>query len=291
MIKMIIINGFVLGGMYAILAIGFSLVFGVGRILNMAHTSFYMLTAFLIYFATSNLGNPPVFLWLLLSVLIVGVLGMGFYRLLFDRVKEHETATLIIGIGLSILIQEVLLLKFGGHYKGIKPFVPGFVAIAGVSITYHQLLAVVSAAATLVGVWLLLKKTKIGIALRAVSQDREIANLIGINVGRICMITFGISAALAGIAGVVIAPIFMLHPFMWVNPLIITLAAIILGGMGSIKGGVIAAFILAFVETTVVFLSPEASFLRGAISLTIMIIVLLVRPQGLFGIVFEEELL
>jgi len=290
MIKMIIINGLVLGGMYAILAIGFSLVFGVGRILNMAHTAFYMVTAFLIYVA-ANIFNFPRLPAAILSILIVGLFAMMCYKLLFDRVKEHETAIMIIGIALAMLFQEVLLLIFGGHYSGIKPFIAGFVTITGVSVTYQQLLAIAATIATLAGIWILLKKTTLGLAVRSISQDREIANLMGINVGWICMVTFGISACLAGVAGVVIAPIFMVHPLMWVNPLIITLAAIVLGGMGSIKGGVIAAFILGYAETTVIFVVPEGSFLRGAVSMAIMIPALLLRPEGLFGVVFEEELL
>jgi branched-chain amino acid transport system permease protein len=114
---------------------------------------------------------------------------------------------------------------------------------------------------------------------------------MGLDVARICKITIGISTCLAGVASVMIAPIFMVHPLMWVSPLIITLAAVVLGGLGSIKGGAIGAFILGFAETTVVFIIPAASFLRGAISISVMILVLLFRPQGLFGIIFEEELL
>jgi branched-chain amino acid transport system permease protein len=290
MLKMLIINGLVLGGMYAMLAIGFSLVFGVARILNMGHTAFYMVTAFLIYIG-SRILKLPFLPSVGFSILIVGILGIGCYQLLFDRVKEHETAIIIISIAVAMLFQEILLLIFGGQYNGIPPFFSGFVRMWGINITYQHLLAIGATVVTLVGIWFLLTKTKLGIKIRCVSQDKEIANLMGINVGWICTLTMGISALLAGIASAIIAPIFMVHPLMWVNPLIITLAAVVLGGLGSIKGGAIAAFLLGFAETIVIFLFPQGSFLRGAISLSTMIAVLLVRPQGLFGIVFEEELL
>jgi len=290
MMKMIIINGLVLGGMYAILAVGFSLVFGVGRILNMAQTAFYMMSAYSIY-CGSKFFSFSYPLLAIISIPFVGILGIVFYKLLFDRVKEHELATMIIGIAIAILFQEIFLLVFGGHYLGIKSFSPGFVTIIGVSVTYQQFLVIAVSIGTVLSVFLLLKKTRLGMAVRSVSQDKEIANVMGINVSHISMITFGISASLAAVAGAVISPMFMANPFMWVNPLIITLASVVLGGMGSIGGSVIAALILGFVETAVVFLIPQGAFLRGAVSMFIMIIVLLLRPQGLFGIIFEEELI
>lgn len=290
MIKMIIINGLLLGSLYAILAAGFALVFGVARIMNMAHTAFYMITAFLFYIAAS-LDILPSLPSAIISVFIIGILGMICYRLLFDRVKEHATPVMIIGVAIALFSQEVLLLIFSGQHRGIKPFFPGLLNIAGVNLTCQQVLAVGTSAAVLIFLWFLLTKTRLGLAIRCTSQDMEIANIIGVNVSRISMIAVGISTALAGIAAAVVAPIFMIHPHMWMNLLIITLAAVVLGGLGSIKGAVAAAFVLGFAETIVVFLVPQGSFLRGAVSMAIMIAVLVVRPEGLFGIVFEEEVL
>ena len=290
MIKMIIVNGLLLGGTYALLAAGFGLVFGVARIMNMAHTAFYMITAFLIY-VFASLAILPTLLSVVISIIIIGSLGMVCYRVLFDRVKEHDTPVMIIGVALALVFQEVLLLIFSGHHRGIKPFFSGSSTIAGVSITYQQLLAMGVSAAVLVCVWFLLTKTRLGLAIRCASQDMEVANIIGVNVARIAMITVGISAVLAGIAAAVVAPVFMIHPLMWMNLLIITLAAVVLGGLGSIKGAVIAAFVLGFAETIVIFLIPQGSFLRGAVSMAIMIAVLVVRPEGLFGVIFEEEVL
>ncbi len=288
MIEMILINGLVFGGVYAVLAVGFSLVFGVAKILNMAHTAFYMVAAYLTFVATTMLGFP-LFLSAVLAALISGISGIVCYQLLFDRVKEHQTAVMIISVALAIFFQEVLLLIFAGHFRNIPPFIPGYVEIAGLRVSNQHVITIGVSIATLIGLWILLSKSFLGKAIRAVADDSEIANLMGINVGRVCMITMGISTLLAGVAAAAIVPIFTLEPHMWVHPLIMILAVVVLGGMGSIKGSVIAAFILGFSETAVVFLVPGGAFLRGAVSLSIMVIVLMLRPEGLFGVVFEEE--
>ena len=284
----ILINGLVYGTTYALMAVGFSLVFGVAKILNMAHTGFYMIAGFLIFIAVKvfNLSLLPS---AVLAVLITGVLGIMSYKLCFDRIKEHQTAVLIVSVGLVMLFQEVLLLIFGGDYKGIPPIMVGFVNVADVKVTDQSFLVIIVSIITLVGLWVMLSKTNLGISIRAVAEDMEVANLMGINVGRICTIIVGISAVLAGIAGVVTAPIFMVHPLMWLHPLIIVLAAVILGGLGSVKGSLIASIIMGYAETSVIYLVPKGAYLGGAVSLSVMVIILLIRPEGLFGVVFEEE--
>lgn len=288
MLEMILINGLVSGGAYAVLAVGFSLIFGVAKILNMAHTAFYMIAAFLLYVGTMMLGLPLIFSGIL-AILIAGLVAMICYKLFFDRIKEQGTAVMIISIALALLFQEVFLLGFSGQYRRVPSFVPGATEIAGVSITYQHLFAIGISFVIIACVWVLLSKTRLGNAIRSVAQDREIANLMGIDVSRICLIVMGISGMLAGIAAVVVAPIFMVHPLMWVHPLVIVLAAVVLGGLESIKGSVIAAFILGFAETAVIYLIPGGGFLRGAVSLSVMVVVLMVRPEGLFGVLFEEE--
>ncbi|NLC77017.1 MAG: branched-chain amino acid ABC transporter permease, partial [Clostridia bacterium] len=139
------------------------------------------------------------------------------------------------------------------------------------------------------GVWLLLSRTNLGLAIRVTAQDREVANLMGINVSLISMITMGLATMLAATAGALVAPIFVLEPRMWLQPLTVVLAIVVLGGMGSLKGSIYGALIIALVETLVVFLIPMGSFLRGAVALAIMIAILLIRPEGLFGVSFEGE--
>ena len=284
----ILINGLVYGTTYALMAVGFSLVFGVAKILTLAHTGFYMIAGFLIFIAVKvfNLSLLPS---AVLAVLITGVLGIISYKLCLDRIKEHQTAVLIVSVGLVMLFQEVLLLIFGGDFKGIPPFIVGFVNVGDIKVTDQSFLIIIVSIAALLGLWVMLSKTNLGISIRAVAEDMEVANLMGINVGRVSMIIVGISAVLAGISGVVAAPIFMVHPLMWLHPLVIVLAAVVLGGLGSVKGSVIASFIMGYAETSVIYLVPGGAFLGGAVSLCVMVIILLIRPEGLFGIAFEEE--
>ena len=288
MIGNILINSLISGGIFAVLALGFSLVFGVAKILNMAHTAFYMVTAYFILTLNVLLG-VPLLLSAVLAILVTSFLGMISYKFLLDRVKKHETAVLIISLSLGILFQEILLIMFTGDFRRFPPFVPGYVELIDVRVSYQHIFAIFVSGIILLCIWILLTKTRLGKAVRAVAQDIEIANIMGINVSRICMITMGISAGLAGVAGAIVGPIFTVQPYMWMHPLIMVLAAVVLGGLGSAKGSVIAAFILGFAETMTTFLIPGGSFLRGTISLGVMVIVLMLRPEGLFGVVFEEE--
>ena len=288
MLVAILANGLLYGGTYALLAVGFALVFGVAKIINMSHTGFYMVAAYLIFTATSILGIP---IWAAAGLAIVasGLVGLIAYRLCLDRIKTHETAVLIVSVGLALLFQEILLLAFGGSYKGIPHFVPGFMSLGHYQISYQSLMAIVVSGLALASVWLLLSKTMLGIAIRAVAEDQEAASLVGFNVGRISMIIMGISVLLAAVASAVAAPVFTISPLMWLHPLVIVLAAVILGGLGSIKGSVIGALILGFAESMVTLLVPKGGYLGGAVSLSIMIVILMIRPEGLFGVVFEEE--
>lgn len=288
MLQMIITNGLVYGGVYAMLAVGFTLIFGVAKILNMAHTAFYMVCAFTIYSITSLLGFS-LLPSSLLSILFTTILGIIFYKFLFDPVKVHENAVLIVSIALANLLQEIIFLIYAGHFRKNPSIIEGYFEIAGIRILSQHLIVLGGSFLCLAFLWWMLTKTRLGNAIRAIADDRETANLMGINVGRMCMVTMGISAALAGIAAAVVGPLFVVEPTMWVHPLIMTLAIVVLGGVGSVKGSVIAAFILAFSETSVVFLIPGGAFLRGAVSLSAMVIVLLIRPEGLFGVLFEEE--
>ncbi len=288
MIEAVIINGLVSAGVYALLATGFSLIFGAARIINLAHTAFYMLAAYLIFTLATTLGLN---LWLsiVLGVAAVTFLGVLTYRFIIARVRIHDTTTLIVTIAITIIIQEVLLIAYGGHFRSVPAMVAGYTELLGVRVTYQSLLTLGVVLAVMLGIWLILMKTRLGTGIRSTAQDREVANLMGINVPRIEMITMGLAVALAALAGALVAPLFSLEPHMWTHPLVMVLAVVILGGLGSIKGSLMGAVILAFSETLVVFYAPAGAYLKGAMALTIMLLVILLRPQGLFGVSFEEE--
>jgi len=288
MIEGILINGLISGGVYALLAVGFSLIFGVVRMINLAHTCFYMLAAYGIYTFAHLLGLSPI-VSIIPSLVLTILIGIGTYKLFIDRVREHHVTVLLITLALAMVFQECMILAFGSHYLGAPSFVSGYWKIIGVKVSYQHLLTFGISLVVLLGVWALLSKTRLGIAIRATAQDSEIASLMGINVPRILLITMGIAAALAAIAGIVVAPTLVLEPHMWTHPLIMVMAIVVLGGLGSIKGSFIGAFIIGFVGVLVVWLFPAGAFLKGAAALLVMVIVLLVRPEGLFGVAFEEE--
>ena len=284
----ILISGLISGSIYALLAISFSLIYGIARIVNLAHTAFYMVASYFIYFGIYKLGMHPV--WgMLVSVVIVTLFGLISYKLFMDPIREHEAAVLIGTIALAMAMQEILLLIFTGDYLSVPSLIDGYFKIFSVKVFYQQLLTFVVALVILAALWALLIKTRLGLAIRSTAEDREVANLMGMDESRVTMITMGISVALAALTGSVIAPLTTLSPFMWTHPLIMVLAVVVLGGMGSIKGSFVGAYILGFAEAMVVFLAPMGAYLKGSVALSIMILVLLIRPEGLFGVVFEEE--
>jgi branched-chain amino acid transport system permease protein len=288
MSQAIIINGLISSGVYALLALGFSLIWGVARIINLAHTAFYMVAAYLILTFAHSLGLN-LYLSVIVSIIIVIAAGVLSYRLVIVRVRQHDQTLPIVTLAIAIIIQQVILMYYGGTFLGVPSMISGYITILGVKVTYQYLLTFGAVIFILLFVWVLMMKTKLGIAIRATAQDRHVANLMGINVAHVEMIAMAISVGLAAIAGALVAPLFVVSPDMWLHPLVMVLAVVVLGGLGSLPGSLIGALILGFAETLVVFLVPTGAFLKGAIALSIMIVVIMLRPAGIFGVSLEEE--
>jgi branched-chain amino acid transport system permease protein len=287
-IPAIIVSTLALGGVYALLASGLSLIYGVAHMVNLAHTAFYMVAAYFLWFFAQRLGLNPV-ASVAITIASVTALGLLSYQFLLNRVRQHPQALLLITIALAMAFQEILVLLFGSHLHTSRALIDGSTQILGITVTYQRLLLLAAVAVIMVGLWLFLSRTKLGTAIRATANDAEVANLMGISVPRTLLITMGIGTALAAVAAILIASVWVFHPFAWITPLTMVLAIVVLGGLGSLKGSIIGAFIIALAETLVVFLLPEQGFMKMALALLAMIIVLSVRPGGLFGIVFEEE--
>ena len=284
----IILSGLISGSVFALLAIGFSLIFGVARIVNIAHTAFYMVAAYCIYFTTHKMGFHPI--WgMVAAIFLVTFLGLISYKIFIKPIREHEGAVLIATIALAMAFQEVMSLIFTGTYLSVPSLIKGYLLILGVKVFYQQLLTFCVALLIMAVLWIILMRTKLGLAIRSTAQDREVANLMGINESQVAMMTMGLSVGLAALTGAVVVPLTIVEPHMWMHPLIMMMAVVVLGGLGSLKGSFIGAFILGFAEALVVFLAPMGSFLKGSVALSVMIVVLLIRPEGLFGVSFEEE--
>jgi branched-chain amino acid transport system permease protein len=286
--QLILINGLIIGGQYALLALGFSLILGVARVLNLAHPAFYMLSAFAIY-TFSQVLEFNLTVSYILSLLVMIGLGIVIYQLILAPVRAQTSTVLILGLVLGIAAQELMLIFYGGQFRSLIRVAPGTLQLGDAVISNQHILALSAVMLSLLGVWFLLFKSRLGIPIRAVAQDREVANLMGIPESRIAVLTMAVSVALAVIAAAMVAPLGVIDPLMWLHPLVIVLTAVILGGLGSIKGSIIAAFILAFVEVSLVFLAPGAAFLRGAVSMFVMLTVLMLKPEGLYGVFMEGE--
>ena len=217
------------------------------------------------------------------------LIGIFSYKYIVERIRQHEVTAIILTVALALVLQEAMILIFGSRFHGIDPYVSGYIELFGVRIGSQHLLSLGVVVICIVIVSVFLYGSNAGLAIRGTAQDREIANLMGINDDRMCLLAVTIATALAAVAGVMVAPIFVVEPHMWTAPLVMILAVVILGGLGSIKGSLIGAFILGYAETLVVFLIPNGSFLKESFAMLIIVIVLLIKPEGLFGAVFEEE--
>lgn len=276
------------GGVYGLLASGFALIFGMAHIINMAHTAFFMLASYGMYYFMLARGWSA---WqaAVVTVVAVTLAGILVYRFLLDRIRHHIVAVLLVTMALAMAFQEIMVLFFGNIFLGAPSIFPGTITVLGVTIYNQNLLSLVVMAVVTIILWLMLSRSKLGIAIRTTAQDAEIANVMGINISRTLMLTMGIATALAAVAGIVVSPLWTIYPHMWQNPLMMVMVVVILGGLGNIKGSFIGAFIIALVENLVVWFMPSGAYLKTVFALLVMVIILVARPGGLFGIVFEEE--
>jgi len=256
--------------------------------INLAHTAFFVLAGYFMYYfmRTLSWGAIPSIVVTVVGVAIVGVL---VYRFLLDRVRQHQQAVLLITVALAMAIQEILLAIFGEFYRSSPTLIPGITEILGNRVENQYIFIVGVAAVVLIFLWLLLSKTKLGTAIRATANDAEVASLMGINVSRTLMITMGLATGLAAVAAVLVGSIWIIYPMIWMQPLTVILVIVVLGGLGSIKGSFIGAYLIALVEVLAIQFMPQGAFLAMPLMLLVLVIVLVVRPGGLFGIILEEE--
>jgi branched-chain amino acid transport system permease protein len=301
MIEEIIIYGTISSCMYALLALGFTLIYGVSGIINLAHGAFFMLGAYIfsILFDAFSFFVPVEFsylvpiLALVIAPILSGIIASIFYRVMLHQIVGDQLAIMIVSIGGSIIFQQMIYLILGptsATTLHVPHIALGTIRLWNIQITNDMVLGAVVSLVLFLSLWLFISKTKIGKAMKALSQDVEAAMLMGISKERMYMLTAAISAGLAGIAGAVIsASKGNVSAFSWLEPLAISFAIVILGGLGSIKGTLIGGFIFGYAYFTVTFMIPEGGTLVSSVPLIILIIVLILRPKGLFGKRIEME--
>ena len=276
----ILVYGAVISAIYAMLAVGFTLIFGVARILNLAHGAFYALGAYGVYVLTAY-GHLPLLAAAVVSVLFVAGFGAAMERVLVRPLRRSTLAVLMITLAVSLMVEQVLLLIFGSEARNVPSMVDATVAIAGVDISGQRVIALTGGIVILSGLWLFMQKTRLGAAILAVSQDAEGAQYMGIPSDRIFSIVMALSAGIAAAAGVLVAPFQTVIPGMGLLPLVKAFAIVIVGGLGSIPGSILGALLLGYTETIVAFnISIEWAQI---VSVAAVLITLILRPAGFFG--------
>ena len=286
-----LINGISLGSVYAIIALGYTMVYGIAKMLNFAHGDVIMVGAYISYCASSYLGFSPV-LSVLLAMVVCTVLGVAIEAFAYRPLRRSGSlAVLITAIGVSYLLQNVALLIWGSNPKAFKSLVTfGSISLfdGKLIITAESIVTVIACIIIMIGLSLFTKKSKMGKAMRAVSEDKDAAELMGINVNVTISLTFAIGSALAAIAGVLLCSAYpTLQPTTGSMPGIKAFTAAVFGGIGSIPGAMIGGVLLGIIE--IFSKSYISTALSDAIVFAVLIIVLLVKPTGLLGKKITEK--
>lgn len=287
-----LINGISLGSVYAIIALGYTMVYGIAKMLNFAHGDIIMVGGYAAFISMNSLGVNPI-LAVILSVVICTILGLVIERVAYRPLRNASSplAVLITAIGVSYLLQNLALLIFGADAKSFVPVinVPSLELFGGqLTIKGVTIVTILACIVIMVGLQLFVKKTKPGRAMQAVSEDRDAAQLMGVNVNATISLTFAIGSGLAAIAGLLLCSAYpTLTPYTGAMPGIKAFVAAVFGGIGSIPGAMVGGILLGVIEIfSKAYISSQVA---DAIVFAVLIIVLLVKPSGLFGKNIQEK--
>lgn len=276
-----LLNGLGLGMIYFLIAVGLTIIFGLLNFVNFAHGAFFLLGAYLCYTAVAITGN--FWLALLIAPLVVAALAWAVERLLIKRIYHlPHTFQILVTLGIALIIQEASVLIWGpvGKSIAVPPELRGVLIVGDFIYPYYRLFLIGFAALIGVGLWLLLERTRFGALVRAGSESTETVSLLGTNIFRLFSLTFALGVGLAGVAGVLFAPLRGAQPFVGPEILGIAFVVVVIGGMGSFGGALVGGLLVGVVQSMMTSLWPQGASLMiyGA-----MAAVILVRPYGLFG--------
>ncbi|MFE0016401.1 branched-chain amino acid ABC transporter permease [Mesorhizobium sp. NPDC059054] len=274
--------GLINGSFYAMLSLGLAIIFGLLRVINFAHGAQYMLGAFIGYLVLAKLG---IGYWpaLILVPIVVGLFGIVVERLALSRLYEVDPLYgLLFTFGLALVLEGVFRYVYGvsGNPYPVPTALAGGVNLGFMFLPIYRGWIVVASLIVCLGAWLLVEKTKFGSYLRAATENPKLVQSFGVNVPMLLTLTYGLGAGLAGLAGIMAAPVYQVSPLMGSNMIIIVFAVVVVGGMGSILGAILTGYMLGLAEGLTKVFYPEAS---SIVIFVIMAIVLLIRPAGLFG--------
>ena len=280
MVGQVVVSGILAGGLYALVALGLALIFGVMRVINIAHGPMLMLGAYATFFLYSRFDINP-FLTVPLSMAALFVLGMVLQRTLVFRVVDApELSSLLLTFGVSIALVNLAQLAFTSDLRAVE-YITGAWLVGGLALSKPRVIAFAFAAAVTALAFVFLKRTRLGKAIRATSQSREVAMVCGVDVGRIHMLTFGLASALAAAGGSLLAVIVAIQPEMGQVWTFKSFLVIVLGGAGNYPGALLGGMLLGLVEQLAsLFLTTQLS---EVVAYVLLVLVLLVRPTGLLG--------
>lgn len=286
-----LINGISLGSVYAIIALGYTMVYGIAKMLNFAHGDVIMIGSYVVFVATGSAGMPPI-VAVAVSVVVCTILGVTIEKIAYKPLRgASPLAVLITAIGVSYLLQNVALLAFGANTKSFTSVVkiPSLKFAGGaLVITGETIVTILSCVVIMIALMLFVKKTKQGQAMLAVAEDRGAAQLMGVNVNGTISLTFAIGSALAAVAGVLLCSAYpSLTPYTGAMPGIKAFVAAVFGGIGSIPGAFIGGILLGIIE--ILSRAYISSQLSDAIVFAVLILVLLVKPTGILGKKISEK--
>jgi branched-chain amino acid transport system permease protein len=276
------LNALILGGTYALLGIGLTLIFGIMRVVNFTHGELYAFGAYMMYMWVM-VADVHFLIALPLAVVLGIALGAAIEIALLRRLRGADIdTTMLVMIGAWIALQNMEQLTWTGVAKSIDtPFPSAPLVLGPVSVSWNRLFVFVVASALIVAAYVLINRTKLGKAMRATFQDREVAALMGVEINRIHTVTFALGSGLAAAAGALLGPVFVVYPTMGDLASLKAFAIVILGGLGSIPGATLGGFVLAFMEE--IGAGYISSGYRDAMGFLLIILILLVKPTGLFA--------
>ena len=280
-----LMEGTVMAAVLALTAVGLSLVFGVMRVVNVAHGEFFMLGAVIAWFVTQNMPGPPAVAFaaaLMICPLVVGGIAALSDTLILKRLKYDPEATIVATIGLSYIFQQAALSFYGPDARPVAAPFDIRLQLPWFGYSGYKIAVVLAAVVVLLGVWLLMTRSPAGLIMRATQLDRTTARAFGINVDRVYTAVFALGAGLAAVAAVLIVPIQQAHYLMGHDPLLLSFIVVIIGGLGSLRGTLVAAVVIGLSDGVIsVFFSPT---LAKILATLLVAMVLVFRPQGLFGV-------
>ncbi|MCF8061112.1 MAG: branched-chain amino acid ABC transporter permease [Deltaproteobacteria bacterium] len=281
----------IIGAVYAVIGVGFTLIFGIMQILNFAYGELFMIAAYLAYFGVT-VFMLPLWLILILAMAVMFLIGFGIEKAVIlpvrMKIPDWVVPVILVTLALQIILQNLALILEGGNFLGIPAYIMGSLRVGNFSVSYERLLMFGICVATLAGIWLLLRKTKLGLALQAVSQNRDAAILSGINTNTVYALCFGLSGLLISIPGVLMMPHLYAYPTVGQVPIMKAFAVTLFGGMGNVAGAIIGGFILGVAETLAA--GYISALVKDGVAFAVMILILVFYPAGVGTLLTRRKL-